>query len=121
MLPKGIARAEWMRRWAETKGGFAAAPDGLDRRDHGTLASQADTWVRWMEERAYSPASLETRAIFVAPSKKARALWCSRTGAADVPVVEGREITVWHVACNEAARDTFQRDGERETLLMYTV
>ena len=51
---KGLARAARMRRWADKKGGYEAAPDGFDRSDAGTLASRADAWLAWLQSRAYS-------------------------------------------------------------------
>ncbi len=56
---KGFAKARHMRRCAEKKGGYAAAPDGFDRSRSDTLASLIDEWFRRMEERAYSPRSIE--------------------------------------------------------------
>jgi integrase/recombinase XerD len=58
---KGFARARQMRRWADRKGGFAAAPDGFDRSDAFTLASLIDRWFRRLEERAYSARTVEAR------------------------------------------------------------
>jgi integrase/recombinase XerD len=60
-MGKGLAQAQRMRRWADKKGGYAAAPDGFDRSDAGTLASRADAWLAWLEGRAYSPATLAAR------------------------------------------------------------
>jgi integrase/recombinase XerD len=50
-----------MRRWADRKGGFAAAPDGFDRSNPATLASLIDEWFRRLEERAYSLRTVEAR------------------------------------------------------------
>jgi len=50
-----------MRRWADKKGGYAAEPDGFDRSDAGTLASRADAWLAWLENRAYSASTLSAR------------------------------------------------------------
>ncbi len=58
---RGIARARDMRRWAEKQGGFAAAPDGFDRRDAATLASLVDQWLVRLETRAYSPRTVAAR------------------------------------------------------------
>ncbi|MEI6210744.1 MAG: tyrosine-type recombinase/integrase, partial [bacterium] len=58
---KGYARASRMRRWADKKGGTTATPDGFDRTDAFTLASLADAWFRRLEERAYSPSTIESR------------------------------------------------------------
>jgi len=58
---RGINRAARMRRWSKKKGGFKAAPDGFDRSDAGTLASRADAWLARLEERAYSPRTLQGR------------------------------------------------------------
>ncbi len=41
---KGYAKARQMRRWADKKGGYEAAPDGFDRSDAFTLASLIDEW-----------------------------------------------------------------------------
>jgi integrase/recombinase XerD len=56
-----IERARAMRRWADKQGGFAATPDGFDRRDAGTLASLVDQWLARLELRAYSPRTVEHR------------------------------------------------------------
>jgi len=58
---KGLARAARMRRWADKKGGYEAAPDGFDRSDAGTLASRADAWLAWLQSRAYSERTIEGR------------------------------------------------------------
>ena len=58
---KGYAKARHMRRWADRKGGTAATPDGFDRTDAQTLASLVDEWFRRLEERAYSPRTIEAR------------------------------------------------------------
>jgi len=50
-----------MRRWADKKGGYAASPDGFDRRDSGTLASLVDHWLGRLEVRAYSPRTVAAR------------------------------------------------------------
>jgi integrase/recombinase XerD len=50
-----------MRRWADKKGGYAASPDGFDRRDAGTLASLVDHWLGRLEVRAYSPRTVAAR------------------------------------------------------------
>jgi integrase/recombinase XerD len=59
-LPR-IERARAMRRWADQPGGFAAAPDGFDRSDAGTLASRVDQWLQHQRERAYSPRTVAAR------------------------------------------------------------
>lgn len=56
---KGYAKARHMRRWADKKGGYAATPDGFDRRAADTLASLIDEWFRRLEERAYSERTIE--------------------------------------------------------------
>lgn len=56
---KGYAKARHMRRWADKKGGYAATPDGFDRSAADTLASLIDEWFRRLEERAYSPRTVE--------------------------------------------------------------
>lgn len=56
-----IERARAMRRWADQQGGFAAAPDGFDRSDAGTLASRVDAWLVRLEARAYSPRTVAAR------------------------------------------------------------
>lgn len=64
MAPKRrtrIERARAMRRWADQPGGFAAAPDGFDRSDAGTLASRADAWLARLATRAYSPRTVAAR------------------------------------------------------------
>jgi integrase/recombinase XerD len=58
---KGYPKARHMRRWADKKGGYAATPDGFDRSDAFTLASLIDEWFRRLEERAYSPRTVEAR------------------------------------------------------------
>jgi len=58
---KGYAKARHMRRWADKKGGYAAAPDGFDRSNAFTLASLIDEWFRRLEERAYSLRTVEAR------------------------------------------------------------
>ncbi len=58
---KGYAKARHMRRWADKKGGYEATPDGFDRSDPFTLASLIDEWFRRLEERAYSPRTVEAR------------------------------------------------------------
>lgn len=56
---KGINRARRMRKWSNRKGGYDATADGFDRTDAGTLASLIDQWYRRLEERNYSPRSIE--------------------------------------------------------------
>ena len=58
---RGYERARRMRRWADRKGGTDATPDGFDRSNAFTLASLADAWFRRLEERAYSPQTVEAR------------------------------------------------------------
>lgn len=58
---KGYGRAKQMKGYADRKGGFAAAPDGFDRSDPGTLANLVDDWMTWLEERNYSDRSVVTR------------------------------------------------------------
>ena len=58
---KGYAKARHMHRWADRKGGYEATPDGFDRSDAFTLASLIDEWFRRLEERAYSPRTVEAR------------------------------------------------------------
>ena len=58
---KGYERARRMRRWADRKGGTDATPDGFDRTHAFTLASLMDAWFRRLEERAYSPQTIEAR------------------------------------------------------------
>jgi len=58
---RGYAKARHMRGHADRKGGFAATPDGFDRSDAFTLASLIDEWFRWLEERNYSPRTIEAR------------------------------------------------------------
>lgn len=53
--------ARAMRRWADKQGGFAAAPDGFDRRDAHTLASLVDQWLARLQSRAYSPRTVAAR------------------------------------------------------------
>ena len=48
-----------MRRWADKKGGYEATPDGFDRSAPDTLASLIDEWFRRLEERNYSPRTVE--------------------------------------------------------------
>jgi integrase/recombinase XerD len=55
---KGIANVAGMR--TRRKGGRGEAePDGFDRSNAFTLASQADAWLERMAERNYSPKSLD--------------------------------------------------------------
>jgi len=56
---KGYSRARQMRNWSNRKGGYAAKPDGFDRSDAGTLASQIDEWFLHLAERAYSERTIE--------------------------------------------------------------
>lgn len=58
---KGYARAKQMKRYADKKGGYAATPDGFDRTNPDTLASCVDDWFSWLEERNYSPRTIEAR------------------------------------------------------------
>ena len=48
-----------MRRWADRRGGYAAAPDGFDRSRADTLAARVDEWFAWLAERNYSARSIE--------------------------------------------------------------
>ena len=56
-----IERARAMRRWADQQGGYAAQPDGFDRRDEATLASLVDQWLERLSSRAYSPRTVSAR------------------------------------------------------------
>jgi integrase/recombinase XerD len=58
---RGYEKARHMRRWSERKGGYEATPDGFDRSDAFTLASLIDEWFAWLEERNYSPRTVEAR------------------------------------------------------------
>ena len=58
---RGIERARAMRRWADKQGGYAAVPDGFDRRDGFTLASLVDQWLARLTVRAYSPRTVASR------------------------------------------------------------
>lgn len=57
----GYTKARHLRRCADRKGGAVARPDGFDRSDAFTLASLIDAWFRRLEERAYSPQTVEGR------------------------------------------------------------
>jgi len=59
IVTKGYEKARHMRRWADKKGGYAATPDGFDRSRSDMLASLIDEWFRRLEERAYSPRTVE--------------------------------------------------------------
>jgi integrase/recombinase XerD len=59
IVTKGYEKAPHMRRWADKKGGYAATPDGFDRSRSNMLASLIDEWFRRLEERNYSPRTVE--------------------------------------------------------------
>lgn len=56
---RGYAKARHMRKWADKKGGYEAAPDGFDRSKADTLASLIDEWFLRLEERNYSKRSVD--------------------------------------------------------------
>ena len=60
IVTKGYEKARHMRQWADKKGGYAATPDGFDRSAAGTMASLIDEWFRRLEERNYSPRTVES-------------------------------------------------------------
>lgn len=45
--------------FTKPKGGTKSHPDGFDRSSNNTLASLADTWLSRLEERNYSPRTIE--------------------------------------------------------------
>lgn len=89
-------RAQAMRKHADRKGGYAATPDGFDRRDAQTLASLADEWLKRLEERAYSPrtvaAGVWTMRTFLGWAE-ARGLL--RPSEIDKPVLEAFQRWLW--------------------------
>ncbi len=93
---RGLARAQAMRRWADKQGGYAAAPDGFDRRDAGTLASLVDQWLAKLETRAYSPRTVAAR-VWALRSfltwGEARGLL--RPAEIDKPVLEAFQRWLW--------------------------
>jgi len=93
---RGIARARAMRRWAEKTGGFAATPDGFDRRDAQTLASLVDQWLLRLAERAYSPRTVAARVWAL----RAFLGWAEprgllRPAEIDKPVLEAFQRWLW--------------------------
>jgi integrase/recombinase XerD len=93
---RGIARARAMRRWADKQGGFAAAPDGFDRSDAGTLASLVDRWLVRLETRAYSPRTVAARVWAL----RAFLTWAEmrgllRPGQIDKLALEGFQRSLW--------------------------
>jgi integrase/recombinase XerD len=93
---RGIKRARAMRRWADKQGGFAAAPDGFDRRDAQTLASLVDRWLARLEVRAYSPRTVSARVwalrAFLAWAEPRGLL---RPAEVDKPVLEAFQRWLW--------------------------
>jgi integrase/recombinase XerD len=93
---RGIKRARAMRRWADKQGGFAAAPDGFDRRDTQTLASLVDRWLARLEVRAYSPRTVSARVwalrSFLAWAEPRGLL---RPTEVDKPVLEAFQRWLW--------------------------
>lgn len=93
---RGIARARAMRRWADKQGGFAATPDGFDRRDAQTLASLVDRWLLRLETHAYSPRTIATRVwalrSFLAWAEPRGLL---RPADVDKPVLEAFQRWLW--------------------------
>ena len=89
-----------MRKHLDRRGGYAATPDGFDRSDAGTLASQADAWLLRQEERACSPRTVAacrwTMRAFLAWAE-ARGL--SRPSEIDKPVLEAFQRWLW--ACRK--------------------
>lgn len=93
---RGIERARTMRRWADKQGGFAAAPDGLDRRDAGTLASLVDAWLARLETRAYSPRTVAARVWALRSFLTwAEARGLLRPSEVDKPVLEAFQRWLW--------------------------
>jgi integrase/recombinase XerD len=95
-LLRGIERARAMRQWADKRGGFAATPDGFDRRDSRTLASLVDQWLARLEVRAYSPRTVAAHVwalrSFLAWAQ-ARGLY--RLAAVDKPTLESFQDWLW--------------------------
>lgn len=94
--PRGIVRAQAMRKHADRRGGYAATPDGFDRSDSATLASLVDAWLARLEARAYSPrtvaAGVWTLRVFLGWAET-RGL--SRPAEVDKPVLEAFQRWLW--------------------------
>ncbi len=94
---KGMSRAERMKRWADTKGGKVAMPDGLDRSTPDTLASLADLWLAWLEQRAFSAATREGRRwavrVFLGWAQERGVV---RAQEVSKPVLETYQRWLWH-------------------------
>ena len=58
-MKRGYEKAVQMQKYANRKGGFTASPDGFDRSDPLTLASQIDEWFEWLAERNYSERTVD--------------------------------------------------------------
>ena len=85
-----------MRKWADRKGGVAAASDIFDRSDAGTLANRADAWLGWLEVRAFSPRTLRVtldslRTFLVWAHERALA----RPEAITKPILESYQRWLW--------------------------
>jgi len=93
---RGIERARAMRRWADKQGGYAAVPDGFDRRDALTLASLVDQWLDRLTVRAYSPRTVASR-VWALRSflgwAESRGLL--RPAEVDKPVLEAFQRWLW--------------------------
>lgn len=95
-LLRGIERARAMRRWADKRGGFAATPDGFDRRDQLTLASLVDHWLDRLEVRAYSPRTIAARVWALRSFLTwAQARGLLRPAKVDKPVLEDFQGWLW--------------------------
>jgi len=79
------------------KGGMGGTtPDGFDRSDPGTLASLADAWLLKLEQRAYSPRTLDMHRW----SLKSFLGWCHerglhRPGEITRPMLESFQRWLW--------------------------
>jgi len=85
---RGIRNVPGMRH-RKTGGKKSEGPDGFDRSDAGTLASQVDAWFARLEERNYSPRTLDMHRWAL----KSFLEWCHERGLRrpeqiDKPILE---------------------------------
>jgi len=96
MSQSGYQKARQMRKYADRKGGYAAAPDGLDRSDPFTLASLIDEWFRYLEERNYSPRTIEFHQWSLRPFLQwAQERDLSRPEQISKPILESYQRWLW--------------------------